>query len=72
MDERARQRDQSIEVLEQKASVLRHVADTVHRIGGDSANRARAEDLELRAESDLGATESAIRELEIRRTTTGH
>lgn len=70
MDERGKQREQSIEVLEQKAKVLRHVADTAHRIVGDPASRALGEDLELQAESDLGATESAIQELEVHRTNT--
>ena len=60
MEERDKQREQSIELLEQKAKVLRHVADTAHGIEADPANRARGEDLELQAESGLGATESAI------------
>jgi hypothetical protein len=70
MDERGRQRDESIEVLEQKAKVLRHVADVAHHIDGGAENRARGEDLELQAESDLGATESAIQELEVHRAKT--
>jgi hypothetical protein len=70
MDERGRQRQESIDVLEQKAKVLRNVADMAHRIDGDPASRARGEDLELQAESDLGATESAIQELEVHRAAT--
>jgi hypothetical protein len=37
---------------------------------GDPANRARGDDLGLQAESELGATESAIQELEVHRANT--
>ena len=63
MDDRETAHQESIEVLEDKVDALKRVAKTAQSIDSNPQRRAMGEQIEIEAESEIGATEMAIETL---------